>query len=128
MAEEEAIKTDNDSWRFEGETTIGLQPARAVSATRPAACRKSFFRKRSSRQSSQKFKESLIRKSTIPYQCIVGLVFALTAYSRLAGTSVVAPDLIAAFAGPRVRSKTCPPADIQKAIQHCGASLEDARK
>jgi hypothetical protein len=37
MAEEEAIKTDNDSWRFEGETTIGLQPARAVSATRPAA-------------------------------------------------------------------------------------------
>jgi hypothetical protein len=32
MAEEEAIKTDNDSWRFEGETTIGLQPRAIRSA------------------------------------------------------------------------------------------------
>jgi hypothetical protein len=42
-------------------------------------CRKSFFRKLSSRRSSQKFKESLIRKDGFPYQCVVGLVFALTA-------------------------------------------------
>jgi hypothetical protein len=78
MAEEEDIKTDNDSWRFEGETTIGLQPARAPSPQPDRQlrweCRKSFFRKLSSRQSSQKFKESLIRKSAFPYQCIVGLV------------------------------------------------------
>jgi hypothetical protein len=109
MAEEEAIKTDNDSWRFEGETTIGLQP-RAPSPQPDRQlrweCRKSFFRKLSSRQSSQKFKESLIRKAVFPYQCIVGLDLPLTAYrhsrSRLAGTSVVA-----AFAGPRVRSSQC---------------------
>jgi hypothetical protein len=45
MAEEEAIKTDNDSWRFEGETTIGLQP-RAPSPQPDRQlrweCRKSF--------------------------------------------------------------------------------------
>jgi hypothetical protein len=113
MAEEEAIKTDNDSWRFEGETTIGLQPARAVSATDRQLrweCRKSFFRKLSSRQSSQKFKESLIRKGCFPYQCIVGIDFAI-AYrhirSRLAATSAVGPDFIAALAGSATRSPQC---------------------
>jgi hypothetical protein len=36
MAEEEAFKTDNDSWRFKGETTIGL-PSRTQARRSPSS-------------------------------------------------------------------------------------------